>query len=184
MVVLNDLSAKLTVMNDLPPSSPRQDRAFVYAVVRRILRSDDAANDATQDALLLVHRHRDQFRGDSAFRTWLYRIAVTTALGALRKAKRSREHLVASGNPVGWGVADQAANPEQAVSARELAEHAAAELAELGERYRSVFALKADEWADRDIARELDISVANVKVRTHRARRHLHEALGAWRVSS
>jgi RNA polymerase sigma-70 factor (ECF subfamily) len=168
-------------MNDLPVSSPVQDRAFVYAVVRRILRNEDAANDATQDALLLVHRYRNQFRGESAFRTWLYRIAVTTALGALRKAKRSREHVVAGATPLGWAIPDTAADPEQQVAARELADHAADELAKLGERYRSVFALKADDWADRDIADALDISVANVKVRTHRARRHLHEALGAWR---
>src|SRR3982750_4682427 len=108
-------------MNDLSASTPRQDRAFVYAVVRRILRSDDAANDATQDALLLVHRHRDQFRGDSALRTWLYRIAVTTALGVLRKAKRSREQLAPDVTPLGWDIADPAPSPEQEVAVRELA---------------------------------------------------------------
>lgn len=161
----------MTDMNDSAVSADA--RAYVYAVIRRILHSDDAANDATQDALLLAHRHRDQFRGDSAVRTWLYRIAVTTALGVLRKARRSREQLVPGGTPVGWDIADDSASPEQQVAARELAVRAADELATLGEIYRGVFELKAREWVEREIARELAISVANVKIRAHRVRRHL-----------
>jgi RNA polymerase sigma-70 factor (ECF subfamily) len=168
---MDDLPVRMTVMNDLAVSSDERD--YVYAVIRRILRSDDAASDATQDALLLAHRHRDQFRGDSAVRTWLYRIAVTTALGVLRKARRSREQLVPGGEPVGWDVADHAASPEQEVAARELAELASDELAKLGEIYRGVFELKTREWVEREIARELSISVANVKIRAHRVRRHL-----------
>lgn len=174
VVVLNVFSVNLTDMNDLP--DPLLDRAFVYAVVRRILRSDDDASDATQDTLLLAHRHRDQFRGDAAVRTWLYRIAVTTALGALRKIRRSRVHL-AGDQPLDAGVADHAATPEQIVAARELSRRAAAELARLGEPYRRVFELKADDWSERAIADELAISIANVKIRAHRARRQLQDAL-------
>ena len=170
-------------MNDSAVSVARDERAYVYAVIRRILRSDDAANDATQDALLLVHRHRAQFRGDAALRTWLYRIAVTTALGALRKARRSREQLTADLAPLGWDVPDPAPSPEQEVAVRELASQAAEELAKLGEIYRGVFELKAGEWIEREIARELDISISNVKIRAHRVRKHLRGLLGNDAVS-
>lgn len=170
-------------MNDLTESNPRDERAFVYAVIRRILRSDDAASDATQDALLLVHRHRDQFRGDSAFRTWLYRVAVTTALGALRKARRSREQLAAGDEPIGGALHDPGPSPEQELAARELAAWATAELGTLGAIYRSVFELKAGDWGEREIADELHISVANVKIRAHRVRQHLRGALDAQAIS-
>jgi RNA polymerase sigma-70 factor, ECF subfamily len=177
-VAMNDLSARMVDMNDSDVSVAREECAYVYAVIRRILRSDDAASDATQDALLLVHRHRDQFRGDAALRTWLYRIAVTTALGVLRKARRSREQLAPDLAPLGWDVADPAPSPEQEVAVRELADRAAAELAKLGEIYRGVFELKAGEWVEREIARELDISIPNVKIRAHRVRQHLRGLLG------
>jgi RNA polymerase sigma-70 factor, ECF subfamily len=170
-------------MNDLTDSGPGDERAYVYAVIRRILRNDDDASDATQDALLLAHRHRDQFRGDAALRTWLYRIAVTTALGVLRKARRSRECLGAGDEPVGWGLADHGPSPEQEVAARELAACATERLAALGAIYRSVFELKAGEWAEREIADELAISVANVKIRTHRVRQHLRGALDGEALS-
>jgi len=175
---MNDLSVTMNVMNDSDVSAAHEERAYVYAVIRRILRSDDAANDATQDALLLVHRHRDQFRGDAALRTWLYRIAVTTALGVLRKAKRSREQLASDRVPLGWDLADPAPSPEQEVAVRELARQASEELAKLGEIYRGVFELKAGEWVEREIARELDISIPNVKIRAHRVRQHLRGLLG------
>ena len=169
-------------MNDLAESAA--ERAFVYAVVRRILRDEDAASDATQDALLLAHRHRGQFRGDASIRTWLYRIAVTTALGALRKARRSREQLATTAEPLGWAVADAGPSPEQEVAARQLARTAELEVGGLGAIYQRVFALKADEWAEREIADALAISLANVKIRTHRVRRHLREALGGARAAA
>lgn len=64
------------------------DRAFVFSVARRYVRNDQDAHDIAQDALLSAYRYRDSFRGDSHYRTWLYRIATTTALSFLRSAKR------------------------------------------------------------------------------------------------
>ncbi len=168
----------MNVMNDSDVFGHHEERAYVLAVIRRILRCEDAAADATQDAMLLIHRHRAQFRGDAALRTWLYRIAVTTALGVLRKAKRSREQLAHDALPLGWEVADAAPSPEQEVAVRELAAHASYELAKLGEIYRGVFELKVDEWVEREIATELAISIPNVKIRAHRVRQHLRGLLG------
>jgi RNA polymerase sigma-70 factor (ECF subfamily) len=61
-------------MDDFRATFTEQDRRFVYAVARRIVSDEDAANDVAQDAMLLAYRHRDRFRGDSRYRTWLYRI--------------------------------------------------------------------------------------------------------------
>lgn len=168
----------VNVMNDLssiPSSINSGDRAFVYAIARRIVRTHDEAEDVTQEALLLAFRHRDSFRGDSRYRTWLYRIAVTTALGHLRKARRSREDPT----PVDlrYDLADAAASPEADVAARQAAGLVDQAIAELDPKYRDVIALRADDCTESEIARRLGISVANVKIRIHRARRQLRDEL-------
>lgn len=57
----------------------------VYAVVRRIAGDDDLAQDYAQEAWIRAVRALPSFRGDSRFSTWLHRIAVNSALQALRK---------------------------------------------------------------------------------------------------
>ena len=58
----------------------------VYAVVRRIAGDDDLAQDYAQEAWIRAIRALPSFRGDARFSTWLHRIAVNSALQALRKA--------------------------------------------------------------------------------------------------
>ena len=172
-------------VNDMTvsPELCEADRSFVFAVIRRILRDDDATSDATQDALLLAHRHRDQFRGDAAHRTWLYRIAVTTALGHLRKRRRTREDVVPGDRPVAWDVTDPRPSPEQQVAASELASATTRALAEIGRTHQQVFLLRLEDWSESEIARSVGISVANVKIRTHRTRARLRAALHAQGVT-
>jgi RNA polymerase sigma-70 factor (ECF subfamily) len=152
------------------------DRAYVYAVIRRILRCHEVANDATQDALLLAHRYRESFRGSSAFRTWLYRIAVTTACGHLRKQRRSREDLV---HELEFAVdpIDPAPSPEQELESRELVDRMRVVLDGIPASQRSVFVLRVAEHSEPEIAARLGISLANVKIRAHRARQKLRDEL-------
>ncbi len=60
----------------------------VYAVVRRIAGDDDLAQDYAQEAWVRVFRALPDFRGDARFSTWIHRIAVNSALQALRTAER------------------------------------------------------------------------------------------------
>jgi RNA polymerase sigma-70 factor (ECF subfamily) len=155
------------------------ERAYVFAVVRRILRDEDDANDATQDTLLLAYRHRDQFRGESAYRTWLHRIAVMTALGLLRKQRRQRLRMTVSMDEpsVVNDVVDPRPTPEATVAAKQLASRVERALEQLTATYRDVVLMRVHEWRESEIAAELGISVANVKIRTHRARERLRGAL-------
>lgn len=57
----------------------------VYWHIRRLVVSHDDAEDATQETFLRVFRFQSQFRGDSSFRSWIYRIATNEALSALRR---------------------------------------------------------------------------------------------------
>jgi RNA polymerase sigma-70 factor (ECF subfamily) len=163
------------------PTLLAADRTFVFAVVRRILRCEEASADATQDAMLLAHRHREQFRGDSNHRTWLYRIAVSAALTLLRKQRRRREDLAANPESAAEPTCT-APSPEHQVATRELAERALAALADVNEIHRRVFALRAEDTTESEIAAHLGISIANVKIRAHRARLRIRESLALYGI--
>ena len=62
----------------------------VFAVCLRIMANRDAALDAAQETFITLFRKAGQFKGQSAFSTWLYRVAVNTCYDQLRKQKRRR----------------------------------------------------------------------------------------------
>ncbi|MEP6860196.1 MAG: sigma-70 family RNA polymerase sigma factor [Deltaproteobacteria bacterium] len=154
----------------------RDERDFVYSVARRIVKSPEAAEDVAQDALLLAYRHRDSFRGDSKYRTWLYRIASTTALGHLRRDRRSRESLATNDETVDREIADPSRSPETLVGDLEVAARARRVLDQLAPKYRDVVMMRT-EMTENETATRLGITVANVKIRAHRARQQLRDAL-------
>ena len=75
----------------------------VFAVVRRIAGDDESAQDYAQEAWIRAVRALPTFRGDARFSTWLHRIAVNSALQALRKSetRRKREAPFPAEVPVG-----------------------------------------------------------------------------------
>ena len=73
----------------------------VYAVVRRIAGDDDLAQDYAQEAWIRAIRALPTFRGEARFSTWLHRIAVNSALQAVRKAKTRQAREVAMPDEVG-----------------------------------------------------------------------------------
>ncbi|HEY0478023.1 MAG TPA: sigma-70 family RNA polymerase sigma factor [Kofleriaceae bacterium] len=157
------------------------DRRFVYAVARRIVGCANDADDVTQDALLLAYRHRAAFRGEAKYRTWLYRIASTTALSFLRRRRRSREQLE-DGGALDAFVADDVRSPEAEVADLDTRRFVRRAIAELEPRYRDVvlWRISADE-TEAETAARLGISVANVKVRAFRARAQLRDTLAPIR---
>jgi RNA polymerase sigma-70 factor (ECF subfamily) len=154
------------------------ERGFVYSVGRCYVHDEDAADDVAQEAMLLAFRHRASFRGESHPRTWLYRIATTTALGYLRRQRR-REGRVTGCDPEALARFDDATSPsaEDALVSRELADGLRCQLLALDEKYASVMRLRAEDLPEHEISRRLGLSLAVVKIRAHRARRMLREAL-------
>ncbi len=172
---MNELTVTMNVMNDVTFSP--DDRGFVYAIAYKLVGPEDA-EDVTQDALLLAYRARDSFRGDSKYRTWLYRIAMTTALGHLRRRKRARVSIVATEEQERMfdRVPDPARSPEHQVRDAQQVALVTRALDELPTSYRQVL-LERVETSEPIVASKLGISVANVKIRTHRARRQLVQRL-------
>src|ERR1043165_2261616 len=80
-----------------PDVGSDRTRAYVRSVAMKYVHNEQDAEDVTQDAMLLAHRYRDSFRGDSRYSTWLYRVTATAALMFLRKQRRTAREIPASG---------------------------------------------------------------------------------------
>src|SRR5277367_4010665 len=88
-------------------TDPERTRAYVRSIALKYVHNDHDADDVTQDAMLLAHRYRNAFRGDSRYSTWLYRVTVTAALMFLRKQRRLAREVPASGT----GISDEDGTP-------------------------------------------------------------------------
>ena len=169
-------------MVDMPTTSAAaqlsDDRLFVMAVARRIVRDVDAARDVAQDAMLQAFRYRASFRGESNYRTWLYRIATTTALSHLRRERALARRAVACEQEATAPLAAPPTSPVDAITHAETAREVSAQIAGLPPLYREILALRYyDDCTEREAASALGVSVTAVKVRTHRAKRALRARL-------
>src|SRR5262249_50093456 len=145
-----------------------KEREFVYGVAMKYMKDEEKAHDVTQDALLLAYRHRDSFRGDSRFTTWLYRIAATTALMHLRKDRRlplitSIDASAANDEPSADEPRDEESTPEDKWASSEAVQLAGERLAEMGEKYGQIFSMRFVEgYSESEIERKLQLNVATV----------------------
>jgi RNA polymerase sigma-70 factor, ECF subfamily len=151
-------------------------RAYVRSVAMKYVRDEQDAEDVTQDAMLLAHRYRDSFRGESRYSTWLYRVTATAALMFLRRQRRLAREMPASGTVDEDGTALLERQPAatdvsgEAIARSEVGTVAEA-VAKLGAKYPAVFWKRYGEGrTETEIATELGISVAAVKTRAFRAR--------------
>jgi RNA polymerase sigma-70 factor (ECF subfamily) len=154
----------------------RRHEGRVFAVAMRMLGREEDALDATQDALLTVYRKAGQFRGESAFTTWLHRITVNACYDILRRrARQPALHLATEDGPErepGPPVDDHAG----AVAGTIDAERA---LAEVPDDFRAVLILAdVHDLPYDEIAAILEIPVGTVKSRVHRGRLALARAMG------
>lgn len=141
---------------------------YVYNVVHGIVQNEDDARDVTQEVFLHVYEALSHFRGGSAFSTWLYRVAVNTAITHLRKQKR---HLQVPLDSLREFRADMDAEPEQQAQRAEMQRAVQGALSQLPEQQRTALVLRYfQELSLEEIAEIMHCSVAAVKVRLHRAR--------------
>ena len=160
-------------------------RAYVRSVAMKYVRDEQDAEDVTQDAMLLAHRYRDSFRGESRYSTWLYRVTATAALMFLRKQRRLSREMPASGalDDEGTALLERQAAPTNLaneVVAKADLQVVTEAVAKLGTKYPAVFWKRYGEGrTETEIARELGLSVAAVKTRAFRARQAALAAVDA-----
>jgi RNA polymerase sigma-70 factor (ECF subfamily) len=157
----------------------------VLAVTRRILRSEQDAQDAAQLAFLCAFRSIHRFRGGSSLSTWLHRIAVNAALmlhrAATRRAELPLEDLLPRFAPDGHHAApvgDWSASAEELLRRKETRRKVREAIARLPQRYRVVLVLRDLEELDtEEAAQRLGVTTMAVKLRLHRARQALRTLL-------
>jgi RNA polymerase sigma-70 factor (ECF subfamily) len=157
----------------------------MLAVIRRYLPEESDAQDALQEALLSVFKAIERFQGDSSLATWLHRIAVNAALMRLRTRRRRPEkpiedllpHFSDDGHRT-EPRADWSVRPDDAAQNAELRGIVRTAIDELPESYRTILLLRdIEERSTEEVADLLELSLANVKTRLHRARQALRELL-------
>ena len=148
----------------------------VYAVCLRMVGDRRRAETLTQDAFVHAWQHLDDFREDSAFSTWLHRIAVNEVLMALR-AERRRQARVACTDD--WSAHDGMAHDGAALqSAPESVMDLERAIAALPEQARAVLVLHDVEgYRHREISEMMEIAVGTSKAHLHRARKLLRAML-------
>jgi RNA polymerase sigma-70 factor (ECF subfamily) len=152
----------------------------VFAVVQRMMRNREDAEDAVQDCLLNAFTHMKDFDERSMFSTWLIRIAINAALAKLRKKRRIREVPVNEPDSfpepgVRREIQDPAPDPEEAYHLRERKKILNTAVAGLRPRARDVVEIyELQEHSVKKTAEILGISTTAVKTRMFHARVALH----------
>lgn len=158
----------------------RRHNQTLYRAVRGYLRNEADVQDAMQEAYLKAYAKLGQFKGEASFSTWLVRIGINEALQQLRRERTMHLHadpdvrmeqlrkLPDNGQM----------NPEQRTiqaEHRKLLEQA---IDRLPQGYRAVYMLREVEGMGvAEVAQCMDLTESNVKVRLHRAKDMLKEAI-------
>jgi RNA polymerase sigma-70 factor (ECF subfamily) len=157
----------------------------MLAVARRILRSEDEARDALQEAFIQAFRHLAGFEGQAKLSTWLHRVVVNAALMRLRSRKSRPEESIEPLLPTFFDhghatvrFIDWTDDPERQATRAEVRRLVRAAIDRLPESYRTVLVLRDLEELDTaEVATMLGITPNAVKIRLHRARQALRELL-------
>ncbi|WP_404421506.1 RNA polymerase sigma factor [Nibricoccus sp. IMCC34717] len=160
----------------------------IYAMVHQLLRNQQDAEEVTQDAFIRAHRGLVNFRGDSAFSTWLYQIATNLARNRYWYWwRRKRDKTLSFDQPVGDEndttlaeiIPSEAETPGDLTVTQELVDRIAEGMEKLGTKHREILILRnVKNLSYEEIATILGISVGTVKSRIARAREALRENIG------
>ena len=159
----------------------------VYALVIRMVRDRDDADDLTQETFIRAFCFLHLYRFEASFSSWLFRIAVNGCLDHLNRRKPQICPLDSSTDcceeGVGYEVPDMRPNPEEALLAREWRSVLKQAIFRLPEKYREVVLLRHQkEKSYEEVSEMLEIPIGTVKTRIFRGRRMLRKILEGTRV--
>ena len=157
-----------------------QDR--LHNAIFRLVGSAEDARDLLQDSFVKAYENLEGFRGGSSLYTWLFRIAVNTALSHRRKRKWTHVGLGPTSDDdsapeSGWADTE-APDPADPIMAAETEAAVQQALDDLDEEHRTVVVLRDIQHCDyREMAEILGVPSGTVKSRLHRARLMLRDKL-------
>ncbi len=149
----------------------------VYALCLRMLGNPSDAEDLTQEAFMQLFRKIGTFRGESAFSTWLHRLAVNVVLMRLRKKSLPTDSLDEPDDETG-GPRRDIGSPDLRLTGSIDRVNLQRCVEKLPPGYRSVFVLHdVQGYEHNEIANIMDCSIGNSKSQLHKARMRLRELL-------
>jgi len=155
----------------------------VFSLVHRIVHIPEETEDIAQEIFVTLYRSLEQFRGDCAFSTWLYRITVNHCKNRLKYLQRRNFHRAqdieeSSEKTFQASVSMALADPEQQMIGRQLESIIHRELRALDDDYRIILVLRDIEQITYDEISEItNLPLGTVKSRLHRARSTLKERM-------
>ena len=160
----------------------------LYNFSLRMCRDHSDAEDMIQETFLNVFRYLKDFRYETKFKNWLYKVAASTCIKKRRKSKFAPEKelslddfLPANETEVPDHVPDWALMPLDKLLNQELSNTINQEILSLPKKYRVVIVLRDIEgFSTTETAQILSLSPSNVKVRLHRARLYLRDKLKGY----
>jgi RNA polymerase sigma-70 factor (ECF subfamily) len=155
-----------------------QDR--LYHTVFRLVDNPEDAQDVVQEAFLSAYQSLDSFKGDALFFTWLYRIAVNTAISL--KRKRRAMVSIEAGRDGGGAIEptdpSETNRPGHALETAEQERRVRLALTRLSPEHRAVLVMKDLEGQKYEaMAEVLQVPIGTIRSRLHRARLELRELL-------
>ena len=161
----------------------------VYNTALNIVKNSDDAQEITQDVFFTVFNKLNSFKGNSSLYTWIYRITVNFAFMKIR-SRRKEIHIPISEATRNDDeeerffsaiLPDKNKFADELVVQKEIMEEVLQSVEELPDKYKKVFLLRdIDLYTNHEVGRILNISVAAVKSRIHRARLILREKISHY----
>ena len=147
----------------------------IMGLISRYVHDADEVQDVAQEAFIKAYKALPRFRGDSAFYTWMYRIAINTAKNHLvsrsRRPPGTDVELEDAEYYEGGGALRELENPENALFGNELKEVVETAIGNLPDDLRTAVTLREfDGLSYEDIADIMDCPVGTVRSRIFRAR--------------
>jgi len=144
----------------------------VFRLAFRVTGHKEDAEDLAQEAFVRVIRNLSRFRGECAFKTWIYRIALNVCLTARRKPRQQSEDVET------LSLMDPHPNPESAAMNRETQNQAREELERLHPSYREAVLLRViGELSYEEIAEALQVTENTARLRVSRGMKQLRERM-------
>jgi RNA polymerase sigma-70 factor (ECF subfamily) len=148
----------------------------IMRLLSRMIRDPGEIEDVAQEAFIKAYRALPQFRGESAFYTWLYRIAINTARNWLAQNNRRPSTPSAQENEDGetFDATDNltdSSNPESEMASRQIADTVNKAMNDLPEDLRNAIVMREiDGMSYEDIAESMNCPIGTVRSRIFRAR--------------
>lgn len=150
-------------------------------VCYNLLNDREQAEEVAQDVFLLIYKKAGKFKGKSRLSTWIYRVAVNSAISARRHDRRFkkrgsiRQKVLTD---LASLEAPRADSPDSRLEAKEIRAAVRKALDSLPEKQRAVIILhKMQGLSSREIARIFRISLSSAEARIHRAKKNLRKEL-------